>query len=338
MSIRVAVVGAGIIGLTSAVRIAEAVLDVDVTVIAENFTPHTTGDVAGGFFEPYLVEGVSNDTLRTWCVETFDFYRNLQQMYSSNALGLVVTSVYELGEEAFPKPGYADAFLEYREMTAEELGRFSGDYSVGVFLISMTVEGEKFLPYLMQRFADRGGRFRKRRLESLNELATEYDVVVNCSGVGARTLVPDPLVIPVRGQTIRVQAPWITSVVVAGDYYIIPNADDIVLGGTAEYGNDCLIPDAASREEIWKACLGIFPELKNGKILGDYVGLRPVRNPLRLELENRLLDDGTRKLPIVHNYGHGGCGLTLSWGCAGDVVRLLRDVIRDARRTRRSML
>ncbi|KAK8758717.1 hypothetical protein V5799_003648 [Amblyomma americanum] len=63
MSIRVAVVGAGIIGLTSAVRIAEAVPDVDVTVIAENFTPHTTGDVAGGFFEPYLVEGVSSDTL-----------------------------------------------------------------------------------------------------------------------------------------------------------------------------------------------------------------------------------------------------------------------------------
>ncbi len=67
------------------------------------------------------------------------------------------------------------------------------------------------------------------------------------------------------------------------------------------------------------------------QIVSDWVGLRPGRTRLRLEVERGggggtgggAVAPGGAPL-VVHNYGHGGAGLTLAWGCAGEVVRLLR--------------
>ena len=73
-------------------------------------------------------------------------------------------------------------------------------------------------------------------------------------------------------------------------------------------------------------------------MLHDWVGLRPGRTRLRLEADALAglegypaataaagagRGPGASSLPVIHNYGHGGAGLTLAWGCAGDVVRLL---------------
>jgi D-amino-acid oxidase len=57
------------------------------------------------------------------------------------------------------------------------------------------------------------------------------------------------------------------------------------------------------------------------KVIGHLVGLRPRRPAVRLELERR---DGKA---IIHNYGHGGAGISLSWGCAQEVVELVRQVL-----------
>ena len=64
-------------------------------------------------------------------------------------------------------------------------------------------------------------------------------------------------------------------------------------------------------------CQSLWPELDRSKVVGVSVGLRPSRKEVRLEVENIT----GRK--VVHNYGHGGAGVTLSWGCADEVVRLL---------------
>ena len=61
----------------------------------------------------------------------------------------------------------------------------------------------------------------------------------------------------------------------------------------------------------------MWPELDRSKIIGESVGLRPSRSEVRLESEKV---DGTL---IIHNYGHGGAGVTLSWGCADEVTRML---------------
>ena len=60
------------------------------------------------------------------------------------------------------------------------------------------------------------------------------------------------------------------------------------------------------------------PRLKGVEVLSVRVGLRPLRPTVRLERE--VLADGS---PVIHNYGHGGAGYTLSWGCAQDVLKLV---------------
>ncbi|XP_077495271.1 D-aspartate oxidase-like isoform X1 [Amblyomma americanum] len=339
---RVAVVGGGIVGLSAAVRIAEELPPgtVHVTVIAEHFSPHTTGDVAAGFFNPYIVHGVSEEKLRSWCVDAFDFYRPLAESADSSELGLAIIPAYILSEEPSPRPSYADAFFHYRDLTESELRSFPRRYRHGTYLISLTIECKKFLPYLMGRLQRHGGQLKQAKVASLEDLAGEYDVIVNCTGFGAGALVPDPEVHAVRGQTIRVHAPWIKHVVVAGeDFHVIPNIDDVMLGGTKDLDNTSLIPDLHIASKIWNGCLELVPSLKNAKITGHYVGLRPGRQPLRLEREDHafksgagtppLTHDPPLQVPVIHNYGHGGSGITIAWGCAGDVVRLLSDTIRE---------
>uniref|UniRef100_A0A023FM28 Putative d-aspartate oxidase n=1 Tax=Amblyomma cajennense TaxID=34607 RepID=A0A023FM28_AMBCJ len=329
---RVAVVGGGIVGLSAAVRIAEELPPgtVHVTVFAEHFSPYTTGDVAAGFFNPYIVHGVSEEKLRSWCVDAFEFYRPLAESADSSELGLAIMPGYILTEEPYPRPSYADAFFHYRDLTESEHKSFPRRYRHGTYVISLTIECKKFLPYLMERLQRHGGQLKQAKVASLEDLAGEHDVIVNCTGFGAGALVPDPKVHAIRGQTIRVHAPWIKHAVIAGeDFHVIPNIDDVMLGGTKDVDNTTLIPDRHIANKIWNGCLEFVPSLKNAKITGHYVGLRPGRQPLRLERVDHALKSGSGTVPVIHNYGHGGSGITIAWGCAGDVVRLLRDTIRE---------
>lgn len=65
------------------------------------------------------------------------------------------------------------------------------------------------LPYLMKRFLSAGGKFKQQKLNSLNDIIDDYDVIINCTGLGSKYLMMDDLVRPVRGQVMRVKAPWI---------------------------------------------------------------------------------------------------------------------------------
>ncbi|KAM7295183.1 D-amino-acid oxidase [Ixodes scapularis] len=329
MAVEVGVVGAGIIGLTTALRILETLSHVRVSVVAESFTPHTTADVAAGLFGPYLIDGLTDEKLRDWCVESYNFYLQLIRTQPGEQIGLALTPAYEYSDTYTPRPLYADAYLEYRDLTPEELAATPGNYQYGSYAVAITFVGKKLLPYLMERFLRAGGRFVTKKLTSLDELADDYDVVVNCPGVGAASLVPDPDVTPAQGQTIRVRAPWIKNAIIAGTYEICPTVDYVVLGGSLVFGETSLVPDSEVAKDIWKNCLQLVPSLKDAEILTNHVGLRPYRSPLRLEIENRVINVTGKTLPIVHHYGHGGSGITVSWGAAGDAVKLLQDVIQS---------
>ncbi|XP_040071030.1 D-aspartate oxidase-like [Ixodes scapularis] len=205
----------------------------------------------------------------------------------------------------------------------------------GRYAVAITCVGKKLLPYLMERFPRAGGRFVTKKLTSLDELADNYDVVVNCPGVGAASLVPDPNVTPTQGQTIRVRALWIKNAIIAGLYENCPTVDCVVLGGSLVFGETSLVPDSEVAKDIWKNCLQLVPSLKDSEILTNHVGLRPYRSPLRLENENRVYNVTGKALPIVHHYGHGGAGITVSWGASGDAVKLLQHVIQSSNLARR---
>jgi D-amino-acid oxidase len=153
-------------------------------------------------------------------------------------------------------------------------------------------------------------------VSSLEEAAATSRVVVNCTGLGARELVGDHQMTPIRGQIVRVRNPGLERCVLdeknpEGLTYIVPRSDDCILGGTAEEGEWDTEPNPEVATEILRRGVALEERLSGVQVLEHKVGLRPGRPTIRLEAE-LLSGDGL----CVHNYGHGGAGVTLSWGCA----------------------
>ena len=176
------------------------------------------------------------------------------------------------------------------------------------------IETPVYLPWLRDRL-----RIEPRTIDDLTDLEREFDAVVNCSGLGARELCNDPLLQSSRGVVLRVRNPGITRHMAALDddalTYVLTRANDIILGGTDDASENDHVSAEIARA-IYERCSRIEPRLP-----AEYqtdVGFRPLRDHVRLERE-----PGTR---IIHNYGHGGAGFTVSWGCAREVLRLVRNI------------
>jgi D-amino-acid oxidase len=195
-------------------------------------------------------------------------------------------------------------------------GGFSAGWHYRAPLATMPV----YLEYLRDRFERGGGTLEIAAISSLAELAGLAPVVVNCSGTGAHDLVPDPAVVPVRGQVVIAANPGIEEFAIDRDpeppwiTYMFPHGDTILLGGTNDEGNWDQKPQEPIAERIMAACAEIDGRLHGVEILGHRVGLRPCRPEVRLESEP--LDGGV----LWHNYGHGGAGISLSWGCAAELT------------------
>ena len=175
------------------------------------------------------------------------------------------------------------------------------------------------LPWLLDQLGLLGVNVRNGRVTELASSFDGVDAVVNCTGLGSRELVDDETLMPVRGQVIVVAqfglSEWLLD---QSDprqlLYVVPRTDTVLLGGTAEDGNDDLtvLPETAAA--ILRRCAALVPDLGTARVLAHRVGLRPGRPSVRLETEL------TRHGPLVHCYGHGGAGVTVAYGCAEDVV------------------
>jgi len=181
------------------------------------------------------------------------------------------------------------------------------------------IQAPAYLDWLMRRFTREGGRIEQRTVGSLHDLPG--DVVVDCAGVGAAALAGDTEIKPVRGQVayVKTSAPLRFMVDETGPNalaYVLPRPDIAVLGGTAEEGDGDLTPREATTRDILARTRRLQPQLADATLVGAAVGLRPARPSVRLERDS--LADGR---PLIHDYGHGGSGFTLSWGCAGEVAR-----------------
>ena len=187
------------------------------------------------------------------------------------------------------------------------------------------VEMPVYLPWLHRRFLDGGGKHVLRRVTGLGELADlAPDAIVNSAGLAAGALVGDDSCYPIRGQIVRVVNPGLTLSVrdeahPEGRAYVHPRTEDCILGGTLDAGEWDTAVDDELTASIVRRCTDVVPELAGAEVLEALVGLRPGRPEVRLER------DTAGGIPVVHNYGHGGSGITLSWGCAEDVVALLGD-------------
>ncbi|XP_034833536.1 D-amino acid oxidase [Maniola hyperantus] len=319
---KVAVLGAGINGLTCAVKIKEKYPNVNVVIISEEFTPNTTGDGSGGFWYPYLCGSTPQELLCKWGGET---YKYLLGLWREGGYDVTLLPMYELYREPteLHVNNWASQVYGYNILDKRQLDYLSGLYTVqyvaGRTFTTFMMYPPTILSHLYQRFKTANGQTVRHKIASLRDhILDDFDVVINCLGLGAREVVPDDKVVPIRGQISRVLASWVTNAVIDKDSgnYILPNAHNCVLGGTHQTNdfNRGIVDE--DTDFVLNSCKELMPGLKNATLICHWAGLRPGRDSVRLEPEQR---DG--KL-YIHNYGHGGSGLTLFWGCATDVLEI----------------
>jgi D-amino-acid oxidase len=306
----VLVIGAGVSGLTTGICLAEAGLSVTIRAAAP---PAQTTSVAAGALWGAVRVGPPGRVLE-WGRAGLEV---LSKLAAEPGTGVRIVSGREISRTPFEPHDWMGLLADLRPCEPSELpSSFTYGWHYSAPLATMPV----YLEYLRDRFERGGGTLEIAVVRSLAELAGLAPVVVNCSGTGAHDLVPDPAVVPVRGQVVIAANPGIEEFAIDRDpeppwiTYMFPHGDTILLGGTNDEGNWDQNPQETIAERIMAACAEIDGRLHGVEILGHRVGLRPCRPEVRLESEP--LDGGV----LWHNYGHGGAGISLSWGCAAELT------------------
>jgi D-amino-acid oxidase len=299
----VLVVGAGVVGLTAAIRLRQAGVAAD--VVAREPPPATTSAVAAALWYPY--RAYPRERVEGWSARGFEVLSAL-----ADEPGSGVRMRWGLERVA------ADAADPWWAAAVPTLARVAEGFRFAAPVADMSVH----LPWLVRRLDALGGSVSVGTVASLDAALDRAPVVVNGAGLGARALAADDALFAVRGQIVRIEQPeideWFLDQADPEDLvYVVPRERDVVLGGTAQEGDEQLRPDPATAAAIRARCEAAVPALRGAPVVGEAVGLRPARPAVRLEAEAR--DGGT----VVHCYGHGGAGVTLAWGCAEELVGLV---------------
>lgn len=291
----VTVIGAGVIGLTCAVALQDA--GHRVRVVAPDGP--TVSEVAGGLWLPYAT-GQDDRTLG-WALET---------AARLEADGHPVVDYLHLERTA---PFWLPALVADGRARLAQPQELPPGYDHGWVARVPLVE----MPVHLRALVDRLPPVRRRTVIALEDELASADLVVNAAGLAAGALAGgDAALHPVRGQVVLVDAPAGTPCLCDEDTltYVLPRPDVCVVGGTHQPGDADTAPRPAETEAILERAVRLVPALARAPVVGVRAGLRPVRDG-----GPRVERDGA----VVHCYGHGGAGLTLSWGCAAEVVRLV---------------
>ena len=307
------VIGAGLSGITSARALQEAGFQVELWT--KETIEHTTSCVSCAFWYPYIVQ--PEEAALKWGVLSLNRFMKEEADPKAGIELHPLESVFTYEKD---DPTWASMVPEYRRLTSEELPE---GYKSGFTFQSLCIEMPIYSAYVLDAFAKDGGSLIVREVHGFDEAFEEVDVVVNCTGLGSQALCDDEDLHSVRGQVAVVERTIEDKIFfdTEGVLYISPRSKDCFLGGTAEVGAYDTEPDLEKSANIIDRCAKIMPHLKDAKVLEHKVGLRPARSSVRLEVEQ--FPNGKT---VIHNYGHGGAGVTLCWGCAEDVAKLAQEV------------
>lgn len=340
---RITVIGAGVIGLSCAHELADA--GYEVTVIADHGPGDTVSAVAGGLWFPYRSEksSVADRILERSLVRFVELAEQSTLAGSAGADGgdggddftddiPPVTITRGVVRERLDPPDRDWIGPVVNVLGGDEVRDVPGGVQTAVPMI----DSPRYLAWLMDACRIAGVEFRWQTVESLESLRGEADAVVIAGGIrGGELLGGDEHVVPIRGQIILFAngdgdariTDWITDTDdTEAQTYVLPRGDEVVVGGISDEGSWDDAPNVETAEAILDRAEEMVPALATLPIIGHGAGLRPGRPTIRL---GRVAAD-TRgvpaELPVIAAYGHGGAGVTLSWGTAERVVEMVAEL------------
>lgn len=356
---RVLVIGAGVTGLTTALCLRRE--GFDITVVAEKFAPDIVSVVAGALWEwPPAVCGAHQDEIslarsKQWCMTSYEAFARLSKRPETGVFLRPV--VFYFREPIAQRPRDLAKMHELKDRVrgfvhdARLIEDGGANPAAGMRdayqHVAPMIDTDRYMAWLMGQVRRAGcevvqGRVNGalRRNEPYLEALFGVQCIVNCSGLGALELADDDMY-PLRGALIRVRndgvgmPPVLKAHCVSHEQgsteqdmvFIVPRGTNtLLLGGLTEphqWSLDLDLKTYGPVQEMLRRCRDFLPALAGAELDRDdplRVGLRPFRqHNVRVERE-----PGT---DVIHNYGHGGSGVTLSWGCAEEVVSLVKETV-----------
>ncbi|BBM82593.1 FAD-dependent oxidoreductase [Candidatus Uabimicrobium amorphum] len=313
---KIAIIGGGISGLSCAICLQQA--GFSPTLYSDKWTPNTTSDVAAAVWYPFTVE--PEEKVAVWGKKSYEIFFDIGE--ESPESGVYFLPGYDLFGLKMPEQWWQHFVKDFRRLSGDEI---PSGYVDGFSFLTPIIDMHYYMPWLEKRFLDGGGKKITQKISHIEDV--KADIVINCAGLGSRELVNDKEVYPLKGLILKVHAPQIREF--RHDFkngpnclsYIIPRKDNCVLGGTTEATDDLSV-DMEAAKAIQRRCANLNPSLENAEILKYETGLRPARKEVRLEIDHSF------SVPVVHNYGHGGAGVTISWGCAKEVLDHVNSLVK----------
>jgi glycine/D-amino acid oxidase-like deaminating enzyme len=251
-----AVIGAGVIGLTTARLLQEA--GIAVTIYAKALSPETTSDIAGGQWHPawhFRASAVTAEWRAQYRAALAYSWRRFQLLVGED-YGVRWLPTYT--ESNGPEPALLPTFPPVNEV----LGPGEHPFPVAsvVRYDTLYVEPSRFLRQLLRDFQIAGGRIEVRTFTTPAELAAlPQRLIVNCTGLGARDLFGDTELRPARGQLEILLPQSEVQYAFSGQAgYMFPRPDGIVLGGTFELDQWSTEPDPRVTERLLASHKALF--------------------------------------------------------------------------------
>jgi D-amino-acid oxidase len=309
----ITILGCGVIGLTTALRLQEA--GHGITIKTWKIPPETTSDKAAAFWSPYRI-GENAQTFE-WIRDTYGVLEELSRIPGS---GVSMIPLRKFLKDPLDQSDrwWLMAVPEGRHAPLPPAALPPG-YASGWTAEVPLMETPLYLPFLLERLVRSGAALHTgEHITDLPALLSPGTAVINCTGLGSRELCGDKSLVPIRGQ-IAVTRPFSAGAIYVDaetPTYIVPREDGCIIGGTYEQDVWEEVPDPGTIRTLLERAPNLVPGLDTGPAVRAYAGLRPYRTSVRLEADPDYPG-------LIHHYGHGGAGFTLSWGAAASVVRLV---------------
>ncbi|MEH2413167.1 FAD-dependent oxidoreductase [Nostoc sp.] len=361
--LNILVIGAGVSGLTTAICLREA--GFRVVIVADRFAPDLTSIVAGALWEwPPAVCGShgaprSLERSKEWCMTTYNKFKKIHAEFGSEETGIYLRDAYFYFKDVLEnRPAdlrkmnelkdKVDGFERGLQIVKETIDlSFKGGIKDAYKHMAPATNTDVYMKWLLQYVKDIGCEIIQEKItvnvvQNEQELLRRFNAkaIVNCAGLGSIATTGDTSMYPLRGALVRVknlgkvvtEAHCISHEESSANeqdiVYIVPKGDDlVVLGGLTQqdqWSTDLSLEVPIIRQ-MYDGCLEFLQELRELPLDEK----EPVRTGLRPLTEENVCVERVLNTHVFYNYGHGGSGVTLSWGCSQEILQLVQEMLRE---------